>query len=856
MSKRRGAKSKPVSTAGKVKDSTQFLEALKLYESKSYKKSLKILETILKKDNSNADALALKGLDLLSTGERVEAESYVNNALSKIKGTAASAICCHVLGIYMRSTKNYSDSIKWFQASLDNGSNNLQIYRDLATLQSQVGDFKSVLASRKKYWESFMGYRANWTSLAVAQDINGEYQQAINTLSQFEKLGQGKLGEAEMYENNECLIYKNDIMYKAADSSKDKLEKVLKNLNDIEPNVFDKYAVLERKASIYMKMGDFKEASKVYRTLIKRNPDNFSYYKLLEVSLGITNNNFLRKALYEKMLAFYPRCEPPKYIPLTFIKDEQELMKKVKEYIIPQLSRGVPATFSNVKPLYWKRRSIIPDICERIVLEYLASLDPSSDQNAYIWTCYFLSQHYLNLKNYPKAQDFITKAIEHTPTTVEFYILKGRIMKHSGLLSDAADILEEGRKLDLQDRFINCKTAKYFLRANNISKAVEIVSLFTKNDDAVNGVKDLHLVEASWFILEQAEAYNRLYLESKKKLSELKKSLESVSVTEGTEGPTNVENQENSAQETSLRELEWETLKYKGLSLKRFTAISKFYNQFEDDQLDFHSYCMRKGTPRAYIEMLAWGRAIYTKPSYLRAMRGASKIYFEIYDTANAIEAKSKESAIPIKKSNKKLKKEAAALNKRKEEERKTIAAYPTDQDNDDFGDKMASTKKPIEDFLNVFYTKYNNQINDDAKDFILEFDTHYRTGKLALCLAALTKYAKYHNEKSGVVGAMSIILALSSREGSSFEEIPKKVAIKGLETEFSILPISEITNTEFNWLRFFEENYNTDDMNALLLLNRYNIGTDSEPAIKELILQKLTTCEPCFQNDILEYEL
>ena len=48
-----------------------------------------------------------------------------------------------------------------------------------------------------------------------------------------------------------------------------------------------------------------KEASLVYRALIKRNPDNFSYYKLLEISLGIKNNNKLRKLFYEKMNKFY-----------------------------------------------------------------------------------------------------------------------------------------------------------------------------------------------------------------------------------------------------------------------------------------------------------------------------------------------------------------------------------------------------------------------------------------------------------------------------------------------------------------------------------------------------------------------
>ena len=123
-------------------------------------------------------------------------------------------------------------------------------------------------------------------------------------------------------------------------------------------------------------------------------------------------------------------------------------------------------------------------------------LDHMHDPIPFIWTSYYLAQHYLFVNDFPKAQEYINAALNHTPTLVEFYILKARIMKHLGLMDTAAETLEEGRQLDLQDRFINCKTVKYFLRANNIDKAVEIASLFTKNDDSINGIKDLHLVEA------------------------------------------------------------------------------------------------------------------------------------------------------------------------------------------------------------------------------------------------------------------------------------------------------------------------------------------------------------------------
>lgn len=119
MSRKRSTKPKPAAKIALKKENDQFLEALKLYEGKQYKKSLKLLDAILKKDGSHVDSLALKGLDLYSVGEKDDAASYVANAIRKIEGASASPICCHVLGIYMRNTKEYKESIKWFTGSFE-----------------------------------------------------------------------------------------------------------------------------------------------------------------------------------------------------------------------------------------------------------------------------------------------------------------------------------------------------------------------------------------------------------------------------------------------------------------------------------------------------------------------------------------------------------------------------------------------------------------------------------------------------------------------------------------------------------------------------------------------------------------
>ena len=109
--------------------------------------------------------------------------------------------------------------------------------------------------------------------------------------------------------------------------------------------------------------------------------------------------------------------------------------------------------------------------------------------------------------------------------------------------------MNEAREMDLQDRFINSKSAKYMLRANQIDEAEKTLALFTRKEVSV--IQDLTDMQSQWFHLEEGYAY--------------------------------------------LRQKEY------GMALKRFHTIEKIFDDIYDDQFDFHTYCMRKMTLRAYV---------------------------------------------------------------------------------------------------------------------------------------------------------------------------------------------------------------------------------------------------------------
>ena len=187
-----------------------------------------------------------------------------------------------------------------------------------------------------------------------------------------------------------------------------------------------------------------------------------------------------------------PRADTPRQLLLLFSTGD-EFKTLVKEHLLHGLKKGVPSLFTSIKPLY-------SDVDKRLIIEGLmegfreaegssqahggpsVSSDPDKP-TVYLWTLYFLSQHYSYLGQQERALSLVTSALIHTPTLPELHTLKGRILKRLGDPYGAAESVNDARILDGQDRFLNTKTAKYRLRAGQIEETQDILGLFTKVGD-------------------------------------------------------------------------------------------------------------------------------------------------------------------------------------------------------------------------------------------------------------------------------------------------------------------------------------------------------------------------------------
>lgn len=381
------------------------------------------------------------------------------------------------------------------------------------------------------------------------------------------------------YKHGELLLYQNQILQESGD-----IEKALKHLEEFQSQIVDKLAVKETMGELCLKLGNYEKATTIFEELIKRNPENTLYYaKYIEAKQVKEPDAIIE--LYRKFQSDYPRSICPKRLPLN-VAGGTQFRELIDDYLRRGLRKGVPPLFVNIRSLY-ANEDRVKCIAE-LIHEYHDNLTesshfsksdreanlPAEPASALLWTLYFLAQHYDHLRETEKALHYINAAIEHTPTLIELFVSKGRIYKHAGDLLEAFKWLDEAQSLDTADRYINSKCAKYMLRANLFKEAEEICAKFTRED--VPAMENLNEMQCMWFQTECALAFQRLE--------------------------------------------KW------GDALKKCHEIDRHFSEIIEDQFDFHTYCMRKMTLRAYVGLLRLEDVLRQHPFYFKAARCAIEV--------------------------------------------------------------------------------------------------------------------------------------------------------------------------------------------------------------------------------------
>ena len=181
---------------------------------------------------------------------------------------------------------------------------------------------------------------------------------------------------------------------------------------------------------------------------------------------------------------------------------------------------------------------------------------------------------------YARALSTVSAALAHTPTTVDAYMLQARILKHAGDAEGAYAAMDACRSLDTADRYLNTKCVRYALRAGKEKEAEELVGLFLRDD--ADGLRALNELQVMWW-----EFHLGLMCERRGDIAR---------------------------------------------ALKSFHFTHKHFTDIYEDQFDFHTYSVRKGVLRAYIDMLRWEDTLRGHKFFVRACVAIVRCYLQLYD--------------------------------------------------------------------------------------------------------------------------------------------------------------------------------------------------------------------------------
>lgn len=618
-------------------------------------------------------------------------------AKEALRNDMKSHICWHVYGLLYRQEKNYEEAIKAYRFALRLEPESQPIQRDLALLQMQMRDYQGYIQSRSAMLQARPGFRQNWTALAIAHHLSGDLEEAEKVLTTYEDTLKGTPPIADM-EHSEACLYKNTIIAESGN-----LERALEHLEKVGYRCTDVLAVMEMKADYLLRLGRKSEAEEAYTALLDRNPENSVYYNGLIQAKGLSEEDHKAlKSLYDEWVEKYPRGDAARRIPLDFLEGD-DFKQAADAYLQRMLKKGVPSLFANIKILYSNpaKRDTVQELVEGYVSGKATSQQNGSAEGKDEFLAssyYFLAQHYnYHLsRDLSKAMENVDKALELSPKAVEYQMTKARIWKHHGNTVKAAEEMEKARLLDEKDRYINSKAAKYQLRNNENDKALDNMSKFTRNETVGGALGDLHEMQCTWYLTEDGEAYLR-----QKKL---------------------------------------------GLALKRFHGVYNIFETWQEDQFDFHSFSLKKGMIRAYVDMVRWEDRLRDHPFYSRMALSAVKAYLLLHDQPDLAHGPMGLGAngdiqdeAERKKALKKAKKERERLEKieaDKREARKAAAANAKSadgeakkEDTDPLGNTLVETKDPLNDAMK-FLTPLLSLNPQDVEAQCLGSEVYLRRGK------------------------------------------------------------------------------------------------------------------------------
>jgi tetratricopeptide (TPR) repeat protein len=538
------------------KEKTLFNQVIRSYEQKTYKKGLKLADTILKKWPNHGETLAMKGLILGHMGgdseNNVQAHVLIKQAL---KNDASSHVCWHVYGLLHRNDRNYADAIKCYRSALKIDVGNCQILRDLSHMQIQLRLVDEYLVTRHELLEREPHKRANWLAVITAQHYAGAHAESLETFAKYEAEIPDPSSDTDdqklvKFEKSEGHLFKAQVLEHAG-----KLDSAADLLISKASEIVDRVGWMTATARVQKKLSDFwyanvptsnthlEKAASLYRRLVDTMPDNHEWHLALRETLSLDEAGLV--ALYAELQEKHPSAEYCERAPLDFLSGD-DFSKALAAYVVKPLRKGVPSLWTELGGLYSdadktaRMGAVFAKIVDslRVNKSFPETKEVEKNPHQVFANALTLrSFHFDKVGDREGALKTIDEAIALNvkPAILELHLAKAAFLKRSGDYQGAVAQAQVARTADTADRYLNGICVKRLLQAGDYLTAERTASLFARDGDQASNLYDM---QCCWFETEAGWCHLR-----------------------GNR---------------------------RGRALKYFQAVVKHYKDMEEDQFDFH----------------------------------------------------------------------------------------------------------------------------------------------------------------------------------------------------------------------------------------------------------------------------
>ena len=433
--------------------------------------------------------------------------------------------------LFYKEQKNYAQAVKCYTFANKYEPDNLNILKDLSNLLLYLGNFNDFAKYSLQCVSIKPALSVNWVQCSLAEYFLKDYEKALHAIDSVLKSFEDTMKKQEMHE---VLLFKSNILFK--------LNKYEECIDLLEKNL-DKWCVdratfIEKIIYSCIKTNNVEKGIKYCKMALKINPENINTY-LSYFNLKIKDLNFSK---YEDLFIMEEKSPKRKEIYDILVKEIEPELTKVKinekiklgllegeefkksfsKYFYKNIKNNLPSFFNNIKFIYQypQQKSKIP-IIESILTSNISSIEKeqsltqeilslnldNSNLNiptTFIWVYYFSAQHFEIMGNSEKALEYINKAIKLTPSVVEFFMVKARILKHNLLYEESSIAMGKAKDLDLSDRYLNAKHAKSVVRNNDVDEGCKIMMEFVKNPLVE---ENMLRYQCLWFKIETGIAY-------------------------------------------------------------------------------------------------------------------------------------------------------------------------------------------------------------------------------------------------------------------------------------------------------------------------------------------------------------